>query len=225
MLKTDETRDRLLAAALEHVPFDGWSEKALLRAAAECEIELDAARRAFPRAAASLIEYHSVSADQRMLEGVDDTTLKGMGVRRRVAAVVRSRLEQSEAEREAIRAAMAYLALPHNGLLSLKCLYRTVDAVWFAIGDTSTDFNFYSKRALLAAAYSATLLYWLDDQSEGRDQSWAFLDRRLNDLVRAGQLSGKLKRILPSAELLARMSRNFGGRNFDYFRSTRPGRE
>jgi len=214
----DETRDRLLAAALEHVPFDGWSEKALLRAAEETGIDPDAARRAFPRAAASLIEYHSASADQRMLEGVDEATLKGMGVRQRVAAVVRSRLEQSAGEREAIRAAMAYLALPHNALLSLKCLYRTVDAVWFAIGDTSTDFNFYSKRALLAGAYSATLLYWLDDQSESCEQSWAFLDRRLNDVVRAGQLSAKLKRILPSAELLARMSpvgrgRSFGGRN------------
>lgn len=224
MLKTDETRDRLLAAALEHVPFDGWSEKALLRAAEETGIGADVARRAFPRAAASLIEYHSAWADQRMLEGVDEAALKGMGVRRRVAAVVRSRLEQSAAEREAIRAATAYLALPHNALLSLKCLYRTVDTVWFAIGDTSTDFNFYSKRALLAGAYSATLLYWLDDQSEDSEQSWAFLDRRLDDVVRAGQLSGKLKRILPSAERLARMSRNFGGRNFDFSRTGRAGR-
>ena len=207
MLNTDETRDRLLVAALKHVPFDGWSEKALLRAAEESAIGTDEARRAFPNGAASLIEYHSAWDDQHMLESLDEVTLKGLGVRRRVAAVVRNRFEQNEPQREAIRAAMAYLALPHNGPLALKCLYRTVDAVWFAIGDTSTDFNFYSKRVLLAGAYSATLLYWLDDQSEGREQSWAFLDRRLDDVVRVGRISGNLKRILPSAELLARLSR------------------
>ena len=221
MLKTDETRDRLLVAALKHVPFDGWSDKALMRAADETTIGVDAARRAFPRGTPSLIEYYSAWADRHMVASLDEEALQGLGVRRRVAAVVRNRLEQSEPHRESIRAAVSYLALPHHGPLSLKCLYRTVDAVWFAIGDKSTDFNFYSKRALLAGAYSATLLYWLDDQSEGREQSRAFLDRRLNDVVRVGQFSGNLKRFLPSAALLARMSPGSLGRKFDFSRGRR----
>ena len=158
-----------------------------------------------------------------MEEGLGEEALKGLGVRRRVAAAVRIRLQQNEPHREAIRAAVAHLALPHNGLLSVKCLYRTVDSIWFAIGDKSTDFNFYSKRALLAGAYSATLLYWLDDQSEGHEQSWAFLDRRLEDVVRVGLLRGKIERILPSPALLSRMLRDGLGRHFAYPRDGRPG--
>lgn len=227
MLKTDETRDRLLAAALDHVPFDGWGDKALMTAAEEIGIGADAARRAFPRGASSLIEYHSAWADQRMLDNLDEAALKDLGVRQRVSKAVRSRLEQNDSSREAIRAAVGYLAMPQNGLLSLKCLYRTVDAVWFAIGDKSLDFNFYSKRAILAGAYSATLLYWLDDQSEDHADSWAFLDRRLNDVVRIGRASGNLgnnlQRIVPSVGLLARLSKGELGRNFDFLR-TRPPR-
>jgi ubiquinone biosynthesis protein COQ9 len=223
MLKTDDTRDKLLVAALGHVAFDGWGEKALLTAAEETGIGADAARRAFPRGVASLIEYHSAWADRRMAEGLAQEALDGLGVRRRVAAAVRIRLRQNEAYREAIRAAVAHLALPHNGLLSLKCLYRTVDTVWFAVGDKSTDFNFYSKRALLASAYGATLLYWLDDQSEGREQSWAFLDRRLEDVVRIGRIRGNIERILPSPGLLARLFRDGSGRNFAFFRDGRAG--
>lgn len=223
MLKMDDTSDRLLVAALGHVAFDGWGEKAVLTAAEETGIGADAARRAFPRGAASLIAYHSAWADRRMEQGLLDVGLKGLGVRQRVAAAVRLRLQQNEPHREAIRAAVAHLALPHNAPLSLKCLYRTVDAIWFAIGDKSTDFNFYSKRALLAGAYSATLLYWLEDQFEGREQSWAFLDRRLDDVVRVGSLRGTIERMLPSPALLGRMLRDGLGRHSAFTRDGRPG--
>ena len=213
MLKTDETRDRLLAAALDHVPFDGWGEKALMTAAEETGIGADAARRAFPRGATSLIEYHSAWADQRMLDNLDEAVLKNLGVRQRVSKAVRNRLEKNGPSREAIRAAVGYLAMPQNGLLSLKCLYRTVDAVWFAIGDKSTDFNFYSKRALLAGAYGATLLYWLDDSSENYEESWAFLDRRLEDVMRVGRAKANLQRLLPSPQFIANLIK--GGSGWD----------
>ena len=220
-MKPDDTRDRLIHAVLAHVPFDGWGEKALLIAAEECGIGADAARRAFPRGAASLIEYHSAGADRRMEQGLDADTLKSLGVRRRIAAAVRLRLEQEQPHREAVRAALAYLALPQNARLSLKCLYRTVDTVWFATGDKSTDFNFYSKRALLAGVYGSTLLYWLDDNSENQEESWAFLDRRIEDVMRVERLKGKLRHMLPSPEIWARLIKNGPGNRY---RASREGR-
>ena len=207
----DATRDTLIAAVLGHVPFDGWGEKALLAAADECAIGAAAARRAFPRGAASLIQYHAARTDRRMEDGLGGAAaLKGMGVRQRIAAAVRLRLELEQPHREAVRAALAYCALPLNARLSLACLYHTVDTVWFAIGDRSTDFNFYSKRALLAGAYGATLLYWLDDSSETCEESWAFLDRRLEDVMRVGRVKANLQRVLPSPQFLATLIKGGG---------------
>src|SRR3546814_12063346 len=93
----------------------------------------------------------------------------------------------AERHKEAVRRALAFLALPGNAGLAVRSLYRTVDAIWWACGDRSTDFNFYTKRGLLAAVYSSTLLYWLDDGSDGHADSWAFLDRRIADVMRLAE--------------------------------------
>ncbi|HJN60120.1 MAG TPA: COQ9 family protein [Alphaproteobacteria bacterium] len=224
VMTADETRDRLIEAVFDHVPFDGWGEKALLAAAQECGIAVDAARRAFPGGAASLIEYHSARADRHMEKGLDAEALKGLDLGRRIAAAVRLRLEQETPHPEAVRAALAYLALPLNAALSLRCLYRTVDTMWFALGDKSMDLNFYSKRALLAGVYGSTLLYWLDDGSEDHEECWAFLDRRLEDVTRVGRLQGRLRSVLPSPEIMARLIKRRPARAFNVARGGRSGR-
>ncbi len=206
-IKTDETRDQLIQAVRVHVPFDGWSERALLAGAEECGIDADAARRAFPAGAASLIEYHSASGDQRMEAALDLEELDGVGTRRGIATAVRLRLTQEAHNPEVARAALTFLAQPMQARLSLACLYRTVDSIWFAIGDKSTNFNFYSKRTLLAGVYCATFLYWLDDESEDHTDSWAFLERRLEDVMRIGRLRAKLQNILPSPEIVVNFAR------------------
>jgi ubiquinone biosynthesis protein COQ9 len=222
---SDPIREALIAAVLGHVPFDGWGEKALLAAAGECEIEAAAARRAFPRGGASLIQYHAARTDRCMEEGLGGAeALKGRGVRQRIAAAVRLRLELEQPHREAVRAALAFCAMPQNAGLSLACLYHTVDTVWFAIGDKSTDFNFYSKRALLAGAYGTTLLYWLDDSSENYEESWAFLDRRLEDVMRVGRVKANLQRLLPSPQFIANLLKNGPGWRPDAARYGRTGR-
>ena len=209
---SEATREALIVAVLDHVPFDGWGEKALLAAADECAVEAAAARRAFPRGAASLIEYHAARIDRCMEDSLGGAeALKGMGVRQRIAAAVRLRLELEHSHREAVRAALAYCAMPQNAHLSLTCLYHTVDTVWFATGDKSTDFNFYSKRALLAGAYGMTLLYWLDDSSENYEESWAFLDRRLEDVMRVGQAKANLQRLLPSPQFVSNLIKSGSG--------------
>ena len=195
-MENQDLRDRLLAASLEHVPFDGWSRAAILAGAEELGIEGVLAFNTFADGA-DLIEAYSRWADRRMLTELEALDLEAMKVRERVAAGVRLRLEAVAEDREAVRRGLAFLALPRHGALGLKCLYRTVDAIWYAAGDRSTDYNFYTKRLLLSGVYSSTLLFWLNDSSEDSAESWAFLDRRIGEVLKvAGGMGRVVKRAL-----------------------------
>jgi ubiquinone biosynthesis protein COQ9 len=176
-------RENILRATLVHVPFNGWSKAALDRGIRDSGVEGPPARLAFQGGMDELAEYYCRFADERMLAALDDDAVAAMPMRARINHVVRLRLEQAETEREAVRALMSWLALPGNQALGARCLYRTVDAMWHGVGDTSTDFNFYSKRALLAGILAATVLYWLVDDSEGREATWVFLGRRVDDVL------------------------------------------
>ena len=164
------------------------------------------ARQAFPGGPVAFVTYHAAYADRRMEEALKESDLAAMRVRERIAHAVRLRLEQNAAHREAIRAALPILAQPANGGPALYSLYRTVDTIWFAVGDKSTDFGFYTKRALLAGVYLSTLLYWLNDGSEGAQATWAFLDRRIADVMRIQTTQARFARFRPPGmELLRRL--------------------
>ena len=186
-------RDDLLRAALPHVPFDGWTAAALRRGAEDIGIAKDVAVEAFPGGAADMVEHFSDWSDRRMLESLETMGLPSMRVTERVRTAVEVRLRQAEQYREAVQRSLAFLAMPQNALLGAKLLYRTVDAIWHAAGDTATDWNFYSKRGLLAGVFSATVLYWLNDRSEGFADSLDFLDRRLRDVAGIGKAKAKFK--------------------------------
>ena len=109
----------------------------------------------------------SERADQRTVADMEKEGVANLKIRDRIKNAVRIRLERHAGNREAARRALALLSLPFNAPLAMRLLYRTVDAMWYAAGDTSTDFNFYTKRATLAGVYSSTLLYWLNDRSPG----------------------------------------------------------
>jgi ubiquinone biosynthesis protein COQ9 len=188
----DADRARLLEAALDHVAFDGWSETALRAAAEDTGIPLERALNAFPGGATELIAFHSETADRRMLEALELEPLSEMKVREKAAKAIRLRLEANFRNREAIRTALTALMMPQNAGLAARLLYKTVDAIWYAIGDRSTDFNFYTKRGLLAGVYTATLFYWLNDKSEGAAATWTFLDRRIAEVMKVPQVLGKL---------------------------------
>ena len=133
-------------------------------------------------------------ADRKMLAALEAMDLSALKVRRRVAAGVEARLTALAPYREAVRRAIALKATPWGAVRAAQILYRTVDAIWYAAGDTATDFNFYTKRSLLAAVYTPTILYWLNDRSEGSADSFAFLDRRLADVMKLPQLGGTLRK-------------------------------
>jgi len=191
----DDDRARLLEAALDHVAFDGWSETALRAAATDTGIPIERALNAFPGGATELVAFHSETADRRMLEALELEPLSEMKVREKAARAIRLRLEANFRHREAIRTALTVLMMPQNAALSARLLYKTVDAIWYAIGDRSTDFNFYTKRGLLAGVYTATLFYWLNDKSEGAAATWTFLDRRIAEVMKVPQMLGKLTQL------------------------------
>jgi len=192
--EANHLRERMLLAALAHVPFDGWSNAALAKACADAGLETDAWRGIFPGGIPELIEYFQGYADDKMGAVLAAENLEAMKIRDRIAAGIRVRLELLARHREAVRRACAYFALPQNSGVGLKCLGRTVDAIWRAAGDAATDFSFYTKRATLAGVYTATLLYWLDDDSEGFQDTFAFLERRIGDVMELHKAREKLSR-------------------------------
>jgi len=175
-------RDRLIEAMLPDVAFDGWSHPALRTAAHRVGIAADEAEALFPRGALDLVAEFSRWADRRMLDWLETAPPEAGGVSGGVKRAICLRFEIVLPWREAVRRALSVLSVPPHAALGARLLYETVDGIWYAVGDSATDFSFYTKRATLAAIYSAALLYWLDDRSEGLVETHAFLDRRLAEL-------------------------------------------
>jgi ubiquinone biosynthesis protein COQ9 len=190
-------RQAVLEAALPHVPFDGWTDATLRQAMAEAGLDPRLARRLFPRGVRDLVDFFVQDADRRMVEELARREFPAMKVRERIATGVRVRLEQAQRHREAVRRAAIFQASPLAGLDGARSLWRTADAIWRAAGDTATDYNWYTKRALLAGVYGSTLLYWLGDSSEGHAATWSFLDRRIADVMRIEKVKGRLLRLRP----------------------------
>lgn len=218
-----DLRRRLLAGMLRHAPFDGWSERALQAAARDEGVSPDMAVLAFQGGPAEIADFFTREADRQMVEAVAAALTEAaetqvrLKIREKVALAVRTRLEQHAGHREALRALASFLALPGHAALASRSLWRTVDAIWHAIGDTSTDFSYYSKRTLLAGIYASTVLVWLDDHSEGFADSFAFLDRRIDGAMAIERGKARLKRL--AADLFGWTSAVARPSSGDYSRS------
>ena len=177
-------RRQLALAVGENAAFDGWSDKAIDSAAVKAGIDPAQARLAFPHDAAHLVEAWIDGVDAAMEAHFTPEVVAAMKVRDRIRAMIWFRLETTGPAREAVRSALSILAMPQNIPLGLRTGWRSADRMWRLAGDTATDYNHYSKRLILAGVYSATLLAWLDDKSEGWSETAAFLDRRLAGVMR-----------------------------------------
>lgn len=180
----DELRPELLQAMLPHVAFDGWGEAALKAAAADLHLDFGHARLVFPGGIDAMLSAYLAKADDDMMAAFALANPMAMKVRSRIGHIIRLRLEQAVPHREVVRRTASLLLLPAYVGLGARSLWQTVDHMWRACGDQATDFNYYSKRAILAGVYSTTLAVWLTDESPDFAESWAFLDRRLNDVMR-----------------------------------------
>ncbi len=189
----DTLKDSILDAALPHIVFDGWSAQTLTRAAVSAGLTEFDARRAFPSPVAA-IDYFIARADTQMLDALaHDYNLGTMKIRERIATCVMVRLRQQAPHREAVRRALAVYAQPWNSARALKATYATVDAMWRAAGDTSTDYNFYTKRLMLAGVYSTTMRVWLEDATPDLAETEAFLRRRIENVMQIEKFKARTK--------------------------------
>lgn len=180
----DELREALGRILPGHAAFDGWTDAALAAAADDLGIPADRARLAFPGGATDMIQAWIAAADVDMARAVEAQGIAMMKIRDRIRTAIWTRFQQAAPHREAVRRAVSILAMPQNAALAARTLWRTADAIWRAAGDTAADFSHYTKRATAGAVYSATLLVWLNDDSDDFTETAAFLDRRINDVMR-----------------------------------------
>jgi len=214
-------RDAIVLAALANVPFDGWTKRTLVKAATDAGFDPTMAERAFPGGSVEAVAYFAALADRKLEQEATakSAELAAMRFTPRVGWLVRRRIEAWTEHREAVRRAVAMLALPGHAGLAMRAAWRTADTIWHAAGDASTDFSYYTKRATLIAVYSSTLLCWLDDNSEGASVTWAFLDRRLGDVGRFTKFRQKAEaelKKMPNPVAAAKRAR-------DKFRPTKGG--
>lgn len=198
-------KDAILFAALPHVPFDGFTDKVLKQAGTEAGVSRDAVTRLFPDGPLSLVEAFSEWADSEMARELAKTKLAGMKIREKITTAVKLRIGVLRPHKEAARRAAAFLTLPPHAATGAKLLYRTVDAIWRGIGDTSTDFNFYTKRAILAGVYSATLMRWFSDTSADEEPTNDFLARRIEDVMRFEKFKAQVRERVSSLPTLSEL--------------------
>jgi ubiquinone biosynthesis protein COQ9 len=189
----ESQRAALIEAMLPDVPFDGWTRPTLRAAARRIGMPVGEALALFPGGPADFVACFSRWADTRMLDRLESLPLDPLRVPERIALAINARLEIVEPWREVVRRGLAVLVLPQNAPLAARLLYETVDGIWYAAGDSATDFSFYTKRATLAAIYAGTLLYWLEDRSPEFAETRAFLDRRLANAARIGAARRRLQ--------------------------------
>ena len=179
----DATRLELAPAVAENAVFDGWTGEAVDLAADQLGIDRDVARLAFPKDPADMVAAWIESVDARMVEAFPPDRIAPLKIRDRIRALVWWRLEAAEPAREAVRSGLSILAMPQNLPLAAKTAWRSADSMWRLAGDSSTDYNHYTKRAILTGVYGSTLAAWLDDDSEGRVETASFLDRRIDNVM------------------------------------------
>lgn len=191
MTKTSsDIAEQLLDAALTHVPFDGWSDASFAAAITDTGLKPELARAMFPRGAVDLaIAFHR-RGDDLMAARLASEDLSDMRFRDRIAAGVRYRLEVT-GDKEVVRRGTTLFALPQHAATGARLIWETCDRIWTTLGDTSRDVNWYTKRATLSAVYGSTVLFWLGDDSEGHAATWAFLDRRIDNVMQFEKVKGQ----------------------------------
>jgi ubiquinone biosynthesis protein COQ9 len=203
----DELREALAPLIPAHAAFDGWPDNALASAAEQLAVPADRARLAFPDGALQMIDSWFDSIDRSMVKAWSPERIASLKMRERIRALVFYRVELINPNKEALRRAFAILAQPQNAMATARFAWRAADRMWRLAGDSATDFSHYSKRGILAALYTATMLVFLDDSSEGMAETQGFLDRRIDDVMRIERLKAQWR---GSGERLPSLSRFLG---------------
>ena len=190
----EAVRGAVVETALPHVPFDGWSDRTLARAVEDAGVDAGLARLAFPRGGVDLALAFHDAKDRELARRLAAEDLSALRFRDRVARAVALRLELMSGDREAVRRAASLFALPNYAADGARAVWRTADVIWTALGDTSRDYNWYTKRTTLSAVYSSCVLYWLGDGTPGFAATSDFIQRRIDDVMAFEQVKARLAR-------------------------------
>jgi ubiquinone biosynthesis protein COQ9 len=205
----ERLRRQLALAVGENAVFDGWTRAAVDSAARQLGIEPTQARLAMPKGQAAKIDLYIQEVDRALEAWATPKRMEKLKMREKIRALIWHRLETMGPAREAVRRALAILAMPQNLPLAIRISWRSADLMWRLAGDTSTDFHHYTPRMALRAVYGSTMLAWLDDQSEGWADTAAFLDRRIDDVMKFEKLKaewrGSSERRLSLSRFLGRL--------------------
>jgi len=205
----EEARAAIFATALGLAPFDGWTALMLRRAADDAGVDRPVQKAAFPRGVRDLLHYWSAQADTEMTAQMAGPDFQNLKIREKVAFAIRARLDGLRPHKEAARRAAALLALPPYGLLGGRLAWNTSDAIWRGLEDKSTDFNFYSKRAILTGVWTSVFARWLGDDSQDEAATKAFLDARIENVMQIEKAKARLREIrldpAKPIEMLARL--------------------
>jgi ubiquinone biosynthesis protein COQ9 len=189
----DRERRAILTAALEHAVFEGFTPLVLQKAAAEAGVSESVLAAAFPGGVIELLEFWSNDADRAAAAALSDPETRTLKIREKVARGVRARLDYLRPHKEASRRAAAFLALPPHAPDGVRFAWNTADAIWRALGDTSTDYNFYSKRAILSAVWTSTFARWLGDDTDDESATNDFLKARIENVMQFEKLKAKIR--------------------------------
>lgn len=188
----DELRESLAPHLAPNAAFDGWGTTAVDAAADAIGADRDIARLAVPGNAVDMIDLWFAHIDRRMAAALPPETLGPMKIRAKITALVEARLDALAPDREALRRAVAILAMPQNAARAARLGWRSADTMWRLAGDTATDYNHYTKRAMLAGIYAATIAVFLSDEVEGQAETRAFLARRIENIMQFEKAKAKL---------------------------------
>lgn len=186
-------KTKFLLAVLPDVPFDGWTDELIQRTAEKLKVPAGTLHMEFPRGIRDLVVWFSTWATDEAVRRMKKKNLASLKVRERITLGVRLRLEVLAPHKEALSAALAFLARPPHSLSATRLVWQAADKIWWAAGDTATDYNHYTKRALLAAVLTSTTLYWLNDDSTRYEKTLRFLDRRIDNVLKIGMKIAQLK--------------------------------
>jgi ubiquinone biosynthesis protein COQ9 len=206
----EKQKRELLEEALKRIPFDGLSGATLKKSAEGIGLEPGYAYVLFPGGSREFLNYFSHFIDEKLLDSVDKERFAEIGVAAKITYMVRLRLELYAPYKEAVRSFVSYNILPHHTPAASKMLWATADNIWHLAGDQSTDYNYYTKRIILSAVYCTTLVYWLNDDSNDCTKTWDFLDSRIKDALKIGNVKKLMHNFkekckdIPFVRLLAR---------------------
>lgn len=185
MMQDIKVKDDILLATLPNVLFDGLGDEAIENGAVDAGYDASMAVRAFPNGVEDFLAHFAEYINRQMAARLEEIDLSAMGIGQRLEQAMRIRLELEAPYKEAVRKAMSFYTLPKHAAQGVQVVWKAVDEMWWCCGDESVDFNYYTKRASLAAVYSATMVYWLNDESEDAQETILFYRRRLIDVIKA----------------------------------------